>query len=74
MRPALAAFALAAALAGCATPYAPQDFDFSSLTSSELIEGMRARELRALGDAFVHEINPTPALSAGCGCNGESRF
>lgn len=63
-----------AALAGCATPYAPQDFDFSTLTSSGMIESMRARELRALEDAFVHEINPAPMLSAGCDCNGESRF
>lgn len=74
MKPILLAIALAAALAGCATPYAPQDFDFSALTSSGMIESMRARELRALEDAFVHEINPATTLSAGCDCNGESRF
>lgn len=74
MKATLAVLALAAALAGCATPYAPQDFDFSALTSSGMIESMRARELRALEDAFVHEINPATALGAGCDCNGESRF
>jgi hypothetical protein len=58
MKTALASFALGAALAGCATPHAPQDFDFSAVTSSEMIDSLRARELRALQDAFVHEINP----------------
>jgi len=34
MRKPLAIPALAAALGGCATPYAPQEFDFSELTSA----------------------------------------
>jgi hypothetical protein len=58
MKRTLATLVAAAALAGCAAPYAPQDYDFSDLTSPEMIESLRARELRALEDAFVHEINP----------------
>jgi hypothetical protein len=59
MRGMRTAFALlAAGLAGCATPYAPQDFDFTGLTSAQMIESLRQRELRALEEAFVHEINP----------------
>jgi hypothetical protein len=46
---------LAAALGGCATPYAVPDFDF---TGVDMSAGLRERELRALEENFVHSINP----------------
>ena len=60
MKSTFTALALSAALAGCATPYAPQDFDFSGLTSPGMIESVTAapRDIHAFEEAFVHEINP----------------
>lgn len=54
-----AAFAFVASLAGCATPYAPQDFDFSGLPSG-MIESVSEvpRDIHAFEDAIEHKINP----------------
>ena len=54
--------AIAAALAGCATPYAPRDFDFSELTSGT-IESVHEvpRDIHAFEEAIVHKINPEVA-------------
>jgi hypothetical protein len=41
-----------------ATPNEPQDFDFTGISSAELIESQRECQLRTLEEAFVHQINP----------------
>lgn len=59
MKTILSASLLAAALAACATPYAPQDFDFSEF-SSGMVEGVRhvPRDIHAFEQAIEHSINP----------------
>ncbi len=63
MKNLLATFTLAASLAGCATPYAPQDFDFSGFATSGIIESVRQvpRDIHAFQDAIEHHINPEVA-------------
>jgi hypothetical protein len=59
MKPLLLALALGAPLAAYAAPYAPQEFDFSEL-SSGMIEQVREvpRDLHAFEEAIEHKINP----------------
>lgn len=59
MKDIFATLSLAAALAGCATPYAPQDFDFSGLASG-MVESVREvpRDIHAFEEAIEHSINP----------------
>jgi|SRR5688572_8189208 hypothetical protein len=45
-------------LSGERYAYAPQDFDFTGISSAELIESQRECQLRTLEEAFVHQINP----------------
>lgn len=61
MKSLVAAFSLAA-LAGCATPYAPQDFDFSELASG-MVESVQEVQLdiHAFQEAVEHKINREPA-------------
>lgn len=49
----------AGALAGCATPYAPQDFDFSGLAAG-MVETVRQvpLDIHAFHEAMEHSINP----------------
>jgi hypothetical protein len=57
----LTAFALAAALAGCAAPHARQEFDFSELPLTRgVVESVQdlPRDIHAFGEAVVHQINP----------------
>jgi hypothetical protein len=59
MKNILLALALGAPLAGYAAPYAPQDFDFSGL-SSGTIEQVRdaPRDIHAFEEAMVHKMIP----------------
>ena len=59
MKNILAASILAAALAACATPYAPQEFDSLAIASG-MVEAVRQVPLRTFGfeDAIEHSINP----------------
>jgi len=53
------AFALSAPLAGYAAPYAPQDFDFSGLSSGTIEQVREApRDIHAFEEAMVHKMNP----------------
>lgn len=63
MKKLLAILASGAALAGCATPYAPQDFDFSGLSAAGIIESVRPvpRDIHAFEQAIEHSINPPVA-------------
>jgi outer membrane lipoprotein SlyB len=67
MRKLLIAAILAAATAACATPYAPQEFDFSELAGLDgmvygIVETVRAVELdqrpAGLAGVFEHAIRP----------------
>ena len=59
MKNILFAFALAMPLAAHAAPYAPQEFDFSEL-SSGMVEQVREvpRDIHAFEEAMVHTLNP----------------
>jgi len=59
MKNILVTLAFAATLAGCAAPHAPQDFDFSGL-STGMIESVRQvpLDIHAFQEAIEHKINP----------------
>ncbi len=59
----LVAATLTAALSACATPYAPQEFDFTGISSAGIIESVTPapRDIHAFDDAIVHEVNPQAA-------------
>lgn len=70
MKKLFAALSLATALAGCAAPYAPQEFDFSELHSLGAIAGgivesvqevALQSELPYLADVFEHPMQPETA-------------
>lgn len=50
--------ALASALAACATPYAPPEFDFSELAGTVESAHAAPRDLHAFEEAVEHQINP----------------
>jgi len=61
MKNLLLAFALGAPLASHAAPYAPQEFDFSELSSGmieSVVESESARDIHAFEEAIEHKINP----------------
>ena len=50
-----------AGLAACATSYAPQEFDFSGLSSGIVESALDApRDIHAFHEAVEHEVNPQP--------------
>jgi outer membrane lipoprotein SlyB len=63
MKRIVAAGLMVAALGGCATPYAPQEFDFRDISSAGIIESIMPapRDIHAFDDAMVHEVNPQAA-------------
>jgi hypothetical protein len=51
-----------AALTGCASPYAPQEFDFSGLSGGTIESALDApRDIHAFQEAVEHKINPEPS-------------
>jgi hypothetical protein len=50
--------ALASALAACATPYAPPEFDFSELAGTVESAHAAPRDMHAFEEAVEHQINP----------------
>jgi hypothetical protein len=56
------ALTIAAALAGCAAPHAPREFNFGGLESG-IVEGAREvpRDIHAFAEAIEHRINPETA-------------
>lgn len=50
--------ALASALAACATPYAPPEFDFSELAGTVESAHAAPLEAHAFEEAVEHQINP----------------
>ncbi len=61
MKNTLTTLGLAALLAACATPYAPEEYDFSEL-SAGVIESARdvPLDIHAFHEAVEHEVNPQP--------------
>lgn len=59
MKNVLAATVLAAALAACATPYAPPEFDSLAIATG-MVEAVQQVPLRTLGfeDAIEHSVKP----------------
>jgi hypothetical protein len=49
---------LASALAACATPYAPPEFDFSEFAGTVESAHAAPRDLHAFDEAVEHQINP----------------